>query len=161
MCARRTTSYPAAFVARLGYAANRDGIGSISHVQLLTASQIGDGEVRGRHLHIELSENLVFLPEVVHVALHLLKITAGHATGIGQKVGNQQDAAFPNLSVGFRCRRTVGAFSNDAHAGADPANVVAGDLVFHRRRDQNVDFLLYPCLSRVALRSPVPWLSLY
>ena len=84
---------------------------------------------------IELSENLIFLPEVVHVALHLLKIAAGHATGVRQKVGDQQDAALLNLSVGFRCRRTVGAFSDDAHAGTNPANVVAGDLVFHRRRE--------------------------
>src|SRR5450756_720437 len=112
---RRRPSHPAASVARLGHTPDRDGVGGISHVQLFTASQIGDREVCGCHLQVELPENFVFLPEVVHVALYLLEIAAGHATGIRQKVGNEQDAAFLNLSVRFRCRGPVGAFGDDSY----------------------------------------------
>src|ERR1019366_5321319 len=98
---QRRPSHPAASVARLGYAPNGDGVGSIPHVQLLTASQIGDREVCRCHLQVEFSENLVLFPEVVHVALHLLEIAAGHAPGVRQEVGDEQDAAFLNLRIRF------------------------------------------------------------
>src|SRR5450631_3502995 len=145
---QRPPSHPAASVARLGYAPNCDGVGRIPHVQLLTASQIGDCEVCRRHLQVELPEHFVFLPEVVHVALHLFEIAASDATGISQKVGDEQNVAFLNLCVGFRRRWPVGAFGDDSYLLTDTADVVAGDLVLHGRRDDNVDFLLKPCLPR-------------
>src|ERR1039458_8861293 len=139
--------HPAAVVAGFGHSADGNRVGRIAHGQLLTMRQFRNREVSRGHLEVELSQHLVLLPEVVHVALDLLEIAAGHATRIGQEVRNQQDAAFLDLNIGLRGCRTVGTLYDYPHAGAYFANVIAGNLVFHRRRNQDLDILLKPRLA--------------
>ena len=75
---------------------------------LLRASSLHREEGRG-HLDVELAQHLVLLPEVVHVALHLLEVAAGDAAGVGQEVGDHEDAALLEHRVGLGRRRAVGA----------------------------------------------------
>src|ERR1035437_394213 len=139
--------HPAAVVAGFGHSTDGNRVGRIPHGQLLTAGEFRNREVCRGHFEVKFSQYLVLLPEVVHVALDLLEIAASHATRIGQEVGNQQNAAFLDLNVGLRGCRTVGPLHDDPNSGADFGNVIAGNLVFHGRRNQDLDILLKPCLS--------------
>src|SRR5664279_4724968 len=93
--------YPAALVASLGNSPNRDSVRCVTHVQLLAPRQDRNREVGRGHLEVKLAQHFVLLPEVIHVALHLLKVAAGYSAGIGEEVGNQQNAALLYLRVGF------------------------------------------------------------
>src|SRR6516165_9743050 len=92
---------PAALVTGLGHAANGDSIRRIPHVEFLAAGQFRHGDISCSHLDVELAENLVALPEIVHVALYLLEVAAGDSAGIGEEIRNQQNPAFANASIGF------------------------------------------------------------
>ena len=96
------------------------------------------------HLDIELSQDLVLFPEVVHVALNLLEVTAGDAAGVGQKVGYHENAALLNNLIGIGSGRAVGALGDNLHVLADLVDILAGDLIFDSRRDEDIDILFDP-----------------
>src|SRR5512133_3325526 len=106
-CIARCRLYPASVVTRLRHSANRNGVSRITHVELLGPRQLRYGEVGGCHLKVQLAQDLVLLPEVVHVALHLFEVAAGDAAGVRQEIGDDENAARPDFSVRFRRCWTV------------------------------------------------------
>src|SRR6516162_3348016 len=121
--------HPTALLTRFRNAADGNSVCGVAHVEILAASQLGNRIVRRRHLHVELAEHFILLPEVIHVALHLLEVAAGNSAGVGQKVGEQQNVMLANLDVGFKRCRPVRALRDDSHLRANLVDVVGGDLV--------------------------------
>ena len=117
---------------------------SDAHWERLRTCQIGDGDERRGQLPIELAEHLRSRPVIVHVALHLLEVTAGDTAGVGDDVGNHEDPALDRLFLGFRCGGTVGALGDDPDTVRDRMGVFCRDLVFQCGWNQDVDVLGQP-----------------
>ena len=80
--------------------------------------------------------DLFLAPEEAGKVLHPLEIAHGHATGVGDHVGQHQHAALVEDVIGQRCGRAIGTL--DDHAGLNAAGVGFGDLLLQRRGDQDV-----------------------
>src|SRR5512141_173177 len=147
----RRRSDPAAVPAGVGDAADGNDVSGVAHVELARPGQLADGLVGGRHLVVELDQDLVFGPEEVHVALDLLEVAAGDAAGVGQEVGDYEDAPALDDRVGLGRRRAVGALGDDPDLLADLLDGLGVDLVLQGRGDQDVDVLLDPGVAGQAL----------
>ena len=80
-------------------------------------------------------------PDVGEV-LHPLEVRDGDPSGVEVDVGDHQDAALEQDSLGVERRRAVGALRDDA--GPDPRGVLRGDLALQGRRDEDVAVQLEP-----------------
>src|SRR4030042_1975203 len=64
--------------------------------------------------------------------------------GVGQEVGDDEDAAALEDRVGLRRRRAVGAFGQDLDLGLDLLDGLGVDLVLQGAGEEDVDVLLDP-----------------
>ncbi len=99
------------------------------------------------HLGVELVEDFILFPEVVHVALDLFEIGAGDSTGVGKEVRDHENAAFVDDLVCFWSGWAIGAFADDFDFLGNPIYVFASDLVFKCCWDEYVNFLFDPCIT--------------
>ena len=88
--------HPTPLPAGLGNPIDRDHVGGVPHIQILGTGQLGHVDERAGHPGVQPSQHFIFLPEIVHVALHLLEVAAGDPPRVGQKVGDHEDLAFPH-----------------------------------------------------------------
>src|ERR1700677_4115825 len=97
---------------------------------------VGDdiGEAFG-HDGVETLVDLGLGPEVAHAVLHPLEVAGGDAAGIGEDVGDDEDALVGEDLVGDGGGGAVGAFAEDF--ATDSVGVFAGDDVFSRRGDED------------------------
>ena len=65
------------------------------------------------HLRLEALVHFVFLPEVAVAILHPLEVRRRHAAGVGEDVGDDEDAALVQVLVRVRRGRAVGPFGDD------------------------------------------------
>src|SRR4030042_2292306 len=122
--ADQTKSNPPAVLAGLGYSRHGDGKSCVSHRQVLFLGELED-IVEGRgHLDIELPEDLVLLPVIIHIALDLFEVAAGDSPGVGQDVRDDEDAPLADRPVGVDGGRTIGPFSDDPDAPMDKLHIL-------------------------------------
>src|SRR5271167_2286390 len=80
--------------------------------------------------------HFAFTPEKSLTVLDPLEITDGYAAGIAQNVGDNENSLAVDNFVGVGSYRTVGAFAENL--AIDARGVLGRDLIFGRRRNQNV-----------------------
>ena len=88
------------------------------------------------HDDLELFVDLAFFPEKILQVLHPLEVADGDTAGVGQDVGNDEDALAVQDVVGHRRHRAVGRLGDDL--GLDVRGVLGGDDVFKRRGNEDV-----------------------
>ena len=132
---------PAPYLYCVYNAVNCHHISSIAHVKLLFLRQIVDILKSMGHCIFQFLQNLFLWPIVVHVALHLLKVAAGYATCVTQKVGNQHDACILNQLVSVGSGGTVGSLTQDLNLLGDVGEHLGGDLVFQSSGNEDIHIL--------------------
>ncbi len=135
---------------------NGDHIGGVTHEFAGLFREIGDCIKCSGHLLVEPVEHLFLGPEEVRIALHLFEIGAGDAAGVGEEIRNDEDSPFLEHRIGLRSRRTICALGDDPGLGVDTTDVVTGDLVLERRRNENLCFLIEPGVALENLRNRLP-----
>jgi len=118
------------------HAVDRQHVGGDAIVHAVSF-RVPDNIIEGRvHNLFQMFVDYRLLPEVSLAILHPLKVRSSNAAGVGQYVGNDKDFFLGEDIVGRRSGGPVRAL------GQDPAfhalRISAGDLVFRRRRNQNV-----------------------
>src|SRR5438270_4454060 len=91
---------------------------------------------RVHHDGLELVVDHRLLPEISLAVLHPLEVTGGHATGVGQNVGDHKDFLVSQHFIGGRGGWTVGAFRDGLRL--DVVHVLRGDHVLGGRRYQDI-----------------------
>src|SRR5882757_10577886 len=118
----------AALFGGVGYAVDGQHIGCDAVVDVVGAG-VGDDVVEAfGHDVVEALVDLGLGPEVAHAVLNPLEITGGDAAGVGEDVGDDEDAFVGEDLVGDGGGGAVGAFAEDL--AADAFGVLAGDDVF-------------------------------
>src|SRR5262249_45403755 len=84
--------------------------------------------------------HIVHVPEKFLQVLHPFEIGDSDAAGVGQDVGNHDDAFFEQYAVGAGSGRAVGGLGDDP--GFDAVGVGHSDLVFQRGGNQHVTIQL-------------------
>src|ERR1700728_3667236 len=125
-------------------AALPDGVGHAVNGQHVSGDAVVDpvslgvtNDIFERRLHdgVELLVDHRLFPEVALAVLHPFEIRSGHPPGVGQNVGDDEDALVAQDIIGGGSGRSVGAFRKDA--ALHPVGVAAGDNVLRGRGYQN------------------------
>ena len=124
--------------------------------------QIAEVDVNRGQVHIELSQHFIALPVIIHVTLHLFKITADGSTGIGQDIRNDPHTAFRQLRLNRWVGRAIGTLHQQLHLRVDALQVFRTHLAFDGSRHENIDRLLDPAfvaryseaIIRLSIRRP-------
>ena len=107
-----------------------------AQADLVAVGGVPDLLQRVDHDLVEADVDLVLAPEEAREVLHPLEVADGHAAGVADDVGHDQDAALAEDVVGLGQRRAVGAFEDQL--GLDPPRALGRDLAFERGRDEDV-----------------------
>ena len=70
------------------------------------------------HLRLEALVHFLLFPEVAVAVLDPFEVRRRDAAGVGEDVGNDEDAALVQLLVGLGRRRAVGALGDDLRLDA-------------------------------------------
>src|ERR1039457_3909955 len=125
----------AALADSVRYAVNRQHVSGDTIVDVVSLG-ITDHIFEGRlHDGVELLVDHRLFPEITLPVLHPLEIRSGHAPGIGQNVGDHEDALVGEDVVGSGGCRSVRAFGEDAALHA--VGVAAGDDIFRGGGNKN------------------------
>ena len=111
-------------------------IGAHAQAALLLLRLIAYCLVGAFHDVFQLAVDLLLGPEEALKVLHPFKVADGHASGVGEDVGNNGCAAIIEDAIGLWCGGAVGSLDNQV--GFDAAGVPAGQLVFQRGGNQHV-----------------------
>jgi len=126
----------AALFGGVGYAVDGQHVGGDAIVDIVG---LGVGDYVAEALGHDIVEALVDFglgPEVAHAILDPLEVAGGDAAGIGQDVGDDEDALVTEDLVGDGGGWAVGAFAEDL--ATDPFGVFAGDDVLGGCGDEDV-----------------------
>jgi alkylhydroperoxidase family enzyme len=118
-------------------ALDRDDVGGDAHVDLVLDGCLQHRIERLAHLLLEPLVDVLLFPEISIAILHPLEVRRRHAAGVGEDVGDDEDAFVVQELVRVRCCRPVGAFRDDL--GLDERRVVHGDLILERGGNQHVN----------------------
>jgi hypothetical protein len=126
----------AALLGGVGYAVDGQHVGGDAVVD-----GVGDGVVEDvveavDHDAVEALVDFVLGPEVAHAVLHPLEVAGGDAAGVGEDVGDDEDAFFGEDVVGDGGGGAVGAFAEDA--ALELRGVAAGDDVLGGGGDEDL-----------------------
>src|ERR1022692_1644076 len=130
----------ASYSCRIGDALDRHQVGTESQRHLMAISlfaHLVEGLLQDL---LEADVDLVFLPEQRLQVLNPFEVRHGHATGVGEDVGDDGDPAALENAVRVGRGRPVGAFDDEPRL--DPSRVARGDLILHRSRHQDIDLEL-------------------
>jgi len=126
----------AALLGGVGYAVDGEHVGGDAVVYAVVLG-VGDDVVEAfGHDVVEALVDLGLGPEVAHAILDPLEVAGGNTAGVGEDVGDDEDAFVAENLVGDRGCRSVGAFAENF--AADAIGVAAGDDVFGRRGDEDL-----------------------
>ena len=126
----------AALFGGVGYAVDGQHVGCDAVVDVVV-SGVGDDVVEAvGHDVVEALVDFGFGPEVAHAVLHPLEVAGGDAAGVGEDVGDDEDALVGEDLVGDGGGGAVGAFAEDL--AADAVGVLAGDDVLGGGGDEDV-----------------------
>ncbi len=138
---------PAAPLHGFDHAVNRHHVRSVAHVGLFLERHIQNALEGLRHLGVEPLQNLILGPVEVHIVLDQLEVRRGDTTGIAQEVRDIEDLVGLEVFVRFQRAGSVGAFGHDLDPLRHLLDGISRDLIFLRRRDQNVGFLGNPGIA--------------
>src|SRR5438552_6132943 len=125
---RITSGVDAALFGGVGYAVDGQHVGCDAVIDVVGAG-VGDDVVEAfGHDVVEALVDFGLGPEVAHAVLDPLEVAGGDAAGVGEDVGDDEDALVREDLVGDGGCGAVGAFAEDL--AADAFGVFAGDDVF-------------------------------
>src|SRR5260370_23386611 len=128
LCSGAGLGVDAALLGGVSYAVDGEHVGCDAVVDVVGAG-VGDDVVEAfGHDVVETLINLSLGPEVAHAVLDPLEVAGGDAAGVGENVGDDEDALVGENLVGDGGGGTVGAFAENL--AADAFGVLAGDDVF-------------------------------
>src|ERR1700716_1410279 len=126
----------AALLGGVGHAVDGQHVGCYTVVDVMSAG-VGDDVVEAfGHDVVETLVDLGLRPEVAHAVLDPFEVAGGDAAGVGEDVGDDEDAFVGEDLIGNRSGGAVGAFAENL--AADAFGVLAGDDVFSRGRDEDL-----------------------
>ena len=126
----------AALLGGVGHAVDGEHVGGDAVVDVVGDGVLEDVVEAVDHDAVEALVDFFFGPEVAHAVLHPLEVAGGDAAGVGQDVGDDEDAFLGEDGVGFDGGRAVGAFAEDA--ALKSTGVAAGDDVLGGGGDEYV-----------------------
>src|SRR5216110_2812207 len=114
---------------------DRDDVGGDAGVHLVLLRRHRDFVEGAHHDALEAPVHGVLVPEVAAAVLHPLEVAHGHAAGVREDVGNDEDALLLEDLVGGGGGGTVRALADDLRL--DLRGVLTGDDVLGGGRDQH------------------------
>ena len=126
----------AALLGGVGYAVDGEHVGGDAVVDLVGFG-VGEDVVEAvDHNALEALVDFGLGPEVAHAVLDPLEVACGDATGVGEDVGDDEDALLLEDIVGDDGGWAVGSFAEDA--AVEGCGVLAGDDVFGGGGDEDL-----------------------
>gem|GEM_PF-3614968 len=114
----------------MGDAVDGQHVGSDAVVDTVSDGVLQDVVEAVDHDAVEALVDFVLGPEVAHAVLDPLEVAGGDAAGVGEDVGDDEDAFAGEDVVGDGGGGAVGSFAEDA--ALEFPGIVAGDDVFSR-----------------------------